>query len=308
MSQVELSDALFAKLAGWEAVKQARNLLASDRVLSSDWQPPLLKGMVQEGSTTYRAGLVIKHASDADNLCTCRQARQYGVICAHSVAVGLHWLKATAPPAIPQRAAGVSPAVPAASSVATKPIKRLHRAAENEVGEALELYVILPPNFAPAAAKGRVTICFEAKCAKGRVPLNTLSLSTPFTVAAEDAPLLEQIETLAESGPPAMLMLSANQFVELLPKLIGHPRVTLGKSQSLTISNQPWAVPLKASLLETGEIVLKLNASAPPGLIRGATAWVFNGAPSIARHDERLMRFVATEESDGTAGETPAAR
>ena len=47
MSSVELNDALFAKLAGWEAVKQARGLLAGVRVLNSDWQPPLLKGTVQ---------------------------------------------------------------------------------------------------------------------------------------------------------------------------------------------------------------------------------------------------------------------
>ena len=99
MSQVtehgslQLSDALLATLAGWEAVKQARGLVAAERVLSSDWQPPKLQGTVQEGSATYRAGLIIHSASDADNLCTCRLSRQSGLICAHSVAVGLHYLK-----------------------------------------------------------------------------------------------------------------------------------------------------------------------------------------------------------------------
>jgi len=88
MSNAELTDALLAKLAGWEPVKQAGGLLAADRVLSSDWQPPLLRGVVQEGTTSYRAGLVIKSASDAENLCTCRQSRQWGTICAHSVGVG----------------------------------------------------------------------------------------------------------------------------------------------------------------------------------------------------------------------------
>src|SRR3954468_177540 len=97
MGNVELNDALFAKLAGWEAVKQARSLLAADRVLSSEWQPPLLRGVVQEGTASYRAGLVIKSASDAENLCTCRQSRQHGLICAHAVAVGLHYIKAQLP-------------------------------------------------------------------------------------------------------------------------------------------------------------------------------------------------------------------
>src|ERR1035441_7327442 len=98
---VQLSDALLATLAGWEAVKQARALVAAERVLASDWQPPMLQGTVQEGFATYRAGLVIRSASDADNLCTCRISRQRGLICAHSVAIGLHFLKQQAKPATP---------------------------------------------------------------------------------------------------------------------------------------------------------------------------------------------------------------
>src|SRR5438105_11626462 len=96
MNNVELSDALFAKLAGWEMVKNARALLAAQRVINSDWQPPLLRGTVREGSATYRAGLVIRSASDAENVCPCRDSRQRGIICAHAVAVGLHYLKSNA--------------------------------------------------------------------------------------------------------------------------------------------------------------------------------------------------------------------
>src|SRR5579862_4726096 len=96
MSEVRLSEPLLAKLAGWIAMKQARALLAADRVLSSEWQPPSLHGTVQEGPTVYRAGLVIRSESDADNLCPCRDSRQRGLICAHSVAVGLHFLKSKA--------------------------------------------------------------------------------------------------------------------------------------------------------------------------------------------------------------------
>jgi superfamily II DNA or RNA helicase len=97
MSDVQLSDALLAQLAGWDAVKQARELVAAERVLASDWQPPKLQGSVQEGSATYRAGLVIRSATDADNLCTCRLSRQRGLICAHSVAIGFHYLKKQSP-------------------------------------------------------------------------------------------------------------------------------------------------------------------------------------------------------------------
>src|SRR6185436_225497 len=89
---VELSDAFFANAAGWEAMKHGRALLQSGKVLSSNWTAPILKGVVQEGDTSYRAGLVIKNSIDIENLCSCRTSREWGTICAHSVAIGLHYL------------------------------------------------------------------------------------------------------------------------------------------------------------------------------------------------------------------------
>jgi superfamily II DNA or RNA helicase len=109
MSEVALSDSLLSRLAGWEAVKHARGLLAADRVFTSQWQPPALTGTVQEGQTTYHAGLIIRSASDADNICTCRDSRQRGLICAHSVAVGLHFLHG---PPQPAKQALATPATP----------------------------------------------------------------------------------------------------------------------------------------------------------------------------------------------------
>src|SRR2546425_11692529 len=90
---VELSEQFFAKAAGWEAMKNARAYLQNDQVLSSDWTPPLLKGVVQAGGTSYRSGLVIKTASNIENICTCRESREHGIICAHSVAEGLYFLR-----------------------------------------------------------------------------------------------------------------------------------------------------------------------------------------------------------------------
>src|SRR5262245_7631975 len=100
MSFTELTDDFLMKIAGWEAVKNARALLASGKVLSSNWTPPLLKGVVSADATSYRAGLVIKNSTDIDNVCSCPNSRRSGMICAHSVAVGLHHLqreKASAP-------------------------------------------------------------------------------------------------------------------------------------------------------------------------------------------------------------------
>src|SRR3954468_2665610 len=98
MSSPELTEQFLAKIAGWDVLKQARSALSGGRVLSSNWTPPVLKGVVQEGTTSYRAGLVIKDAINIDNLCTCRAAKAWGTMCVHSIAVGLHHLQGSRPP------------------------------------------------------------------------------------------------------------------------------------------------------------------------------------------------------------------
>ena len=94
---VELTEALLSAAAGWEVMKRARAYLEQGEVLSSHWSPPLLRGVVQAGEVSFRASMVIKGEIDIENLCTCREAREWGKICAHGVAVGLHWLKAQKP-------------------------------------------------------------------------------------------------------------------------------------------------------------------------------------------------------------------
>ncbi|MBM3882441.1 MAG: DEAD/DEAH box helicase [Verrucomicrobia bacterium] len=274
MSQVELSDALFADLAGWDAVKQARSLLANARVLSSDWQPPLLKGIVQEGTASYRAGLVLKSRSDADNLCPCRASRQWGMICAHSVAVGLHYLRsrtAPAPVAAPAKSAGRGNARESAA------VKRLRRAGTEEDGEPLEVQVILSPNLPQALARGQTMVCLEGKWRRGRSPLDALPLDVPFAVTAEDARVIDALETLAGGSPPGLVQLTAQQLEKLLPALVGHPRVTLGKAQPLDVQSEPRRVAIRATLAPSGEIVLSLASTPPAGLIPGSPPWVLEG-------------------------------
>jgi hypothetical protein len=262
---IGLSDILLAKLAGWEVVKQARALLAAGRVSSSEWQPPNLRGVVQEGSATFRAGLVIRSASDADNLCTCRDARQRGLICAHSVAAGLHFLKGSAPaPQVTQK-----PPPPKAPG--------LLRAPSGQAGEPLELFLILPPNFASAAGRGKVMLYIEAKWRNERSPLDALPLDTPFLLDDRDAALLDALEEINHGGQPAMVLLESRLLTEMLPRLAGHPRVTLGKAQPIEIVNEPPGLSVRAHLETNGEILLSLAGQKPSCVIAGPAPWMFSG-------------------------------
>src|SRR5882724_10802019 len=110
---VELTEALLSQAAGWDVIKLARAYLGQGQVLSSQWAPPLLRGVVQSGETSFRASMVINNSIDIENLCTCREAREWGKICAHGVAVGLHWLKAQKPEANPAPMVGQASRLPA---------------------------------------------------------------------------------------------------------------------------------------------------------------------------------------------------
>jgi len=54
-----------------------------------------MRGVVQSGEMSFRASLVVKSDTDIENLCGCREAREWGKICAHAVGVGLHWFERT---------------------------------------------------------------------------------------------------------------------------------------------------------------------------------------------------------------------
>ena len=242
---MELSDAFLANAAGWEAMKRARTMVAAGHVLSSNWSPPVLKGVVQEGDTSYRAGLVIKNTIDIDNLCTCRSSREWGTICAHSVAVGLHYLK----PASEVKNGGSTEARPTA-----KTGKGLKRGAE---GEPAELFVIFPPNFVRALARGKVMLCFEGSWADGRSPLNALPKERTWRFSAQDNAVLDAVDELTGGDVPAVLMIETSELVPLLSKLAGHSRVNLGKNAPLKISREPLEVAAKATLLASGEIQIE---------------------------------------------------
>jgi superfamily II DNA or RNA helicase len=273
MSAVELNDAFLARIAGWEVVKQARALLAGGRVLSSNWSPPVLKGVVQEGSTSYRAGLVIRDTINIENLCTCRASRDWGTLCIHSIAVGLHHLRRDTP-VPPPDARTPAPAGP--SRPPPRPASPLRFEPESAGGVPVELSIVFPPNLEAAIARGRVMLCLEARTREGRAPLNSLSRARHYAPSDPDRQLLDHLVALAEGELPGVLQLGADQLISLLPLLAGHRGLTLGRSQPVEVHTDPWPQKATVRLEPNGELtVRRLEAGAGPLRIHGggATSW-----------------------------------
>ena len=267
---VELTEALLQKAAGWDVVKRARAYIQLGQVLSSYWQPPLLRGVVQNDGVSFRASMVIKNEIDIENLCTCRDAREWGKICAHGVAVGLHWIESQNPkvalPSAETRSLGsvVQPKSPPKKS------SSLQRAT---TGEPAELFLILPPNFEQAIARGKVMLVFEAKWSGGRCPLNALPKGRTFAFTAQDDAIIERIEALADGETPAILQLDAKDFTTLLPLLAEHENITLGKASAVTVTRTPFQLPLRATLEANGEIVFALKEKAGAFTFVGDWVW-----------------------------------
>jgi superfamily II DNA or RNA helicase len=265
---VELTEALLSTAAGWEVMKRARAYLEQDEVLSSHWSPPLLRGVVQAGEVSFRASMVIKGEIDIENLCTCREAREWGKICAHGVAVGLHWLKAQKPAADP------TPTRPAAGRVPTRiPAKKSSALQRAAAGEPAELFIILPPNIDQVIARGKVMLVFEAKWSGGRCPLSALPKGRPFVFSQQDNAIIDQLEALTNGETPALLQMEIKDVAALLPVLAEHPNITLGKANGVRVTKAPLKLPLRATLEANGEIVLTLKDKTTAFAMVGDWVW-----------------------------------
>jgi len=281
---VDLTEKLLANAAGWDVMKMARAYLSQGQVVSSAWAPPLLRGVVRVGDVHFRASLVIKSEIDVENLCTCRDAREWGKICAHVVAVGLHYLKANQPDSAPapKSTTASSPSKPATPA---RKASSLQRAAD---GTPSELCIIFPPNFDQALARGKVMLVIEARWDGGRGPLNALPKGRTFAFSPADNAIIDYLENLANGETPAMLQMELKDFTALLPLLVAHENLTLGKSTSVTVSRTPLPLPLRATLESNGEITLAM-AGKPAAFVR-AGDWVWHnqtlqplGLPPVAQ-------------------------
>ncbi len=264
---VELDEKLLSNAAGWDVMKLARAYVAQGQVLSSHWAHPLLRGVLQVGELSIRASMVINSGSNIENLCACREAREWGKICAHGVAVGLHWLNA-------QEAGGAGgPSTTAATPVAKATARKAPLLLRAGNGEPAELFIILPPNFEQAAARGRVMLVIEAGWGGGRCPLNALPKGRAYAFSPKDNAVLDALEELTGGETPTVLQLETGNFAALLPVLAGHPGMTLGKSSPVTVTKTPFALPLRATLESNGEIVLALKEKSAPPVMVGDWIW-----------------------------------
>ena len=260
-----LTDKLLVDAGGWQAMKEARQLVAADRVTDARYEPPELVGRVRGAETEFRSGLRILSKTDIVNTCTCAESRRWGRICAHSLAVGLAVL---APPKVIPQVSVEKPAPPANSGFS-----------EHD-GEPCALHFILPPNFLAAWEKDAVMLVIEAQYGGQRKPFVTLNLQRNYRVDASDFALVQKLLAAMGGKPLSMITLRRMEFTEFLRSAVGHPRVTLGKATTVSIENG-LDRPVLAVRREAAGLIL--TASVNGKLLIGAqSAWKFEGAKFLS--------------------------
>ena len=255
---IPITERFLSECGGWQALREARAIHDAGRVLEAAYTPPLLQGRVKTADSEVRAGLRISSASDVENLCTCRESRREGKICAHSLAVGMAIAK-------PRPVAPVKPVESRPAALVTPKSPPINGAKfSTEQGTPVTLQVILPPDLWSSWEKGGLVVGIEAVLAGRRTMLAALDATREYRVDSRDFALVEKLRSIV-GELPGVLSLPRDAFLDLLSALAGHPRVTSGRD-----------VPVKVA--EQG---ISLE-SAPPASARiltaGPHAWLLDGA------------------------------
>ncbi|MGA8659989.1 MAG: SNF2-related protein [Chthoniobacterales bacterium] len=229
---IPITERFLMDTGGWQAMKHAKALFQMGRVVSFNYAPPILHGVVREGDIEFRAGLKIRSYGDVENLCSCRQSTQWGTICPHSLALGLAVLQPkpepalTGPPAIQQ-----GPNLIVAGEISSN--------ADLAERPRIELHVVIPPNFVNAWERAQVTLGFEVVTGTRRILASALDVREAFRCSEEDKRILDTVRRFTDGKLPGISVLSRDQFLEVLEQLAGHPGLTLGRDRAIAVQSSP---------------------------------------------------------------------
>lgn len=268
---LQITKELLLEIGGWRAMKEGRALWEAGRVKSVSYDPPMLHGMVQAGTSTVNARLKLGcRLSDVENLCSCRQAREYGTVCAHVIALGLEYIDRTAAAKTNSAAlSAVGAAAPKnapAEAIAGPRLNYIPASEAADNAQVLELHIQLPGKLDEAWNTGEIRVlCCAAPAGQSPHLLEHYASDQrePCVVADADLPVLDLIRRLNQGRTPGTWVLGARYFGEFFNSLIGHPRISSGKKEPIEIVRAPERTRLYLDLLENGE--LKIHLEEPTG-------------------------------------------
>lgn len=254
-------------------MKEAESLVEAGRVEEVIYEPPLLYGKVRTGTTHVKARLHIgTRLSEVENLCSCRQAREYGTICPHVVALGLSYLQSRNGNS-EGGANGSDSFQSSYSQPAPEPVPEAtlsYIATTDAADDAihLSLRIILPNQLSDSWKTGQVQVVTEASVnEKDYKPLSRFSgeKAEPYAVSLADHVFLDYMRSRLNGGIADVWQSAAKNGGDLLHALTGHPHVYLGKDHHLEIKPTAERSLLTVGLDQDGGLRIALSDAANGG-------------------------------------------
>lgn len=278
---------LLLEIGGWRTLKEGQALFEGGKVDQVHYDPPLLHGVVKTGTSTVNARLHVgSRLAEVENLCSCRQAREYGTVCAHVIALGLKLIQ--------QQNSLLAPleASVEAEAEAVAPASRLVFIPRSEAADStpfVELQVILPLDFEKAWDKGGMQVGLEA-LVNGE-PCGLLDKlerqaqargedRVVYSLSDADIPLVDFMQREGHGALPGTWLLDGNRFSRFFECLLGHPRVTLGKKQAFKVARSPERSKIHFSLTQAGELLIRQQ---DPAAFTGKTLFAKHGQWKLAQ-------------------------
>ncbi|HYF34764.1 MAG TPA: SNF2-related protein, partial [Prosthecobacter sp.] len=243
--EMEVTEKWLGEIGGWAAMKAARGLVDAGMVAVQSATEGLIRGLVGSAKTKFACGLRIRSRNDVDNLCTCPTSRR-GVMCEHSLAVALAWLKGEAAPSKP------APPVSAPSAPIAKPsVKRV---------------------------PGRYSVFLPDSLLRGEVrePVNVYVKFEPGGEAEESrlAAWLAEQGVQAQSAPISLRGESWRDFLQCLP---AHPRVQAGRptggGEKLEVAEAPVQLPILIESAASQEVQIRIEGGGDQFPVVRTGAW-----------------------------------
>ena len=263
---------------GWQVLKHAKALVQMGRVVSWNYSPPILRGLVREGETEYRAGLKIRSYTDVENLCSCRTSREWGTICAHSLALGLASIRPE--PVLAKAELPVSARRPVlvAESAGGSEEQNAGPAERSSDDLRIEIHLVFPPNLEANWERNQIVVGFEAARKQNRTLASALDPNQTYRCSTIDREALELGREFTGGKLPGMTILDRDKFLQLVALLVGHPRVTLARKSPIAISGERALPRLTTEMLPDNRWKISTQRSSLPGawLVGSSSAWLWS--------------------------------
>lgn len=280
--------------AGEHVVREAEALVDSGLVLEAEFEPPHVRGAILWNNRALKTGLTLLSSGMVENVCPCYANKERGIICAHSISLGVVLVRRASDP---WREAKYQEERRRAIRMETVDESvYVQRAPEGTPGSLpAKLRITLGEGWLEGFRAGQVPISGEAEFRGEVMPLDRIPENVTLGLTRHDENLLFVLEDISGGPAAGHMELSRADFLNIVSLLAGR---TLHRwdGSSMTVNDVPLTTLLSMDLdRENGELIVIAHTELPisrPGefpvhLACGKTCWVY-GADNLWRVDNVL--------------------